>query len=63
MHLCQCYVVVQQDVTWYEARDYCLAQGGRLLEVCDSTLNDLILELLAEKGVFTSIAQSLMISS
>ena len=51
MHMGKCYVVVRQIVSWFDARDYCNDQCGRLLEVCDSTLNDLILELLGEKGV------------
>ena len=45
MHDGKCFIAVMDPLSWYDARDNCTERGGRLAEVCDSRLNDALLQI------------------
>ena len=46
----KCFVAVIEQLSWYDARDNCIERGGRLAEVCESGLNDALLQVLEDMG-------------
>ena len=49
----KCYKAVMDGLTWYAARDNCIALGGRLAEVCEPELNNRLLQVLQPWGRLT----------
>ena len=41
----KCFVAVMNPLSWYDARDNCIERGGRLAEVCEPELNDILLQI------------------
>ena len=39
VHEQHCYKIHTPGRTWFEARDYCIEQGGHLAEACNADLN------------------------
>ncbi|XP_025113809.1 perlucin-like protein [Pomacea canaliculata] len=45
-----CYALLDQQVTWLKAREYCVAVGGHLVEIDSEDENNFILNLLKTHG-------------
>ena len=48
----RCYKAFPELLTWYQAKESCIQQGGGLVEVCDSETNNLLIQIMTSLGRF-----------